>query len=221
MLNKGEIQVFRTPAAYIAWFEGLLSAIHDDPSLKEPARRHEGIFKQFYEEMFPLYSLLRVKKLAWAGSEFRNVFGSQPFDVEVRGNTLAYLEVVTTDFDDGELYRGKVLSSEGSVDAIAPVVRDGRGKVIALQNEGDCRLHDDVVSEVLALAETRLRTKSEKVYPPNTGLLINVDDYKANLTPKDWRLFSAMLASMRPQWHSVFESIFVVGPRATDWIETS
>jgi hypothetical protein len=155
IIRAEEVQVFRTPAAYIEWFDGLLLAIRDDPSLKESARGHEGIFKQFYEEMFPLYSLLRVKKPAWAGSEFRNVFGSQAFDVEIRGNELAYLEVVTTDFDDGELFRGKVLSAEGSVDAIAPVVRDGRGKVIGFQNEGDCRLHDDVVSEVLALAETR------------------------------------------------------------------
>jgi hypothetical protein len=216
-----ETQIFRTPATYIAWFEGLLQSIHVDRSLNEQARRHAGILKQFYEEMFPLYSLLRVKKDIWAASEFRNVFGSQNYDIEIRYNDLMYLEVVTTDFDDGELFRGKVLSAKKSVDAIAPIVRDEQGRPIGFMNEGDCRLHDDVVSEVLTLAESRLRAKIEKSYPAKTGLVINVDDYKSNLNEGDWGRFSVMLGSMRTDWRSVFESVFVVGPKARDWIEMS
>ena len=219
IIRAEEVQVFRNPSAYIEWFDGLLLAIRDDPSIKEPARRHEGVFKKFYEEMFPLVSLLKVKKEKWRESEFRSVFGNQNYDVEIRSNALMFLEVVTTDFDDGELFRGGVLTARGSVDAIAPVVRDERGRPIGFENEGDCRLHDNVVSEVLTLAQSRLLAKCEKTYPAKTGLVINVDDYKTNPTCSDWQRFSTMLEARRPHWQPIFETVFVVGPRGQSCIE--
>lgn len=221
ILEKADIESFRSPSAYIEWFEHLLKAIHEDKSLKEPARKHAGIFKQFYEELFPLYSLLRVKNRDWAASEFRNVLGNQNYDVEIRGNPLEYLEIVSTDFDDGELFRGKVLSAKGSVDAIATIMRDKRGRPIGFVNEGDFRLHENVISEVLVLAQSRLQAKCAKSYPPNTALIVNVDDYKANPSETDWHQFSTMIERTRPQWRPVFTKVFLVGPRGETCIEAA
>lgn len=221
MISKKEVETFRLPSAYLEWFEGLLLRIREDPDLKEPARRHEGFFKNFYEEMFPLRSLLKVKGDKWKLSEFKNVFGSQAYDVEIRNNELKYLEVVITDFDDGELFRLKHLSERKSVDAIAPIIRNARGRPVGFENEGGTRLRSQLVDEVLTTVGYRLRRKVEISYPKRTGLVIYIDDYKFDFDPDNQPGFSSLLNSTKGDWKRVFETVFVVGPRAESWIEMS
>jgi hypothetical protein len=80
--TKNEVEIFRTPPIFLSWFSKKLEQVRLNQSLREDALLHRGQFKEFYEEIFPLFSLLRFKATEWASSEFKNILGNQPYDVE-------------------------------------------------------------------------------------------------------------------------------------------
>ena len=74
MYTKQEVELLRNPTEYIEWFEKLLNKVNSDKSTKKESLTHSGSFKIFYEEIFPLWSLLKQKKDEWTDSSFRNIF---------------------------------------------------------------------------------------------------------------------------------------------------
>ena len=126
MISKEEIEIFRRPSEYIHWFESHLETTGRERVYREEALQHKGVFKRFYEELFPLYSLLKHKQHTWDGFRLRNVLGNQSYDVEIENNRMAYLEIGTTEFDEVELFRMQEFLDKGSVSLSGKVVRDKR-----------------------------------------------------------------------------------------------
>lgn len=214
MFTLDSVEVFRRPAEYLLWFQALVERTKGNREEHVAALAHKGLFKVLYEEIFPLASLLRVKSEAWREAEFRNVLGNQAYDVEIRNHALNFIEIVTTDFDDGQRFRMMQMIERGSVDAIGPIHRDARGRPVGITGEGAMRLRDDVVRERLDLACDRLSKKATRDYPKGTALLIYIDDFSVAIDPDDRVKFSQLLRSTRDVWASTFQCAFIVGPKS-------
>jgi len=211
--------MFRSPAEYTQWFESHLQTTGRDRTYREEALQHKGIFKQFYEELFPLYSLLKLKQKQWRKSRFRNVLGNQSYDVEVKGNALAYLEIATTDFDEGELFRWREFLANGYVSAIGRITRDNKGRMDRIEDEA--RPHNVLVQESVAAITARMNDKSAKSgYPRDTGLVVYYDDYKVRYEEEDYNLLRSTVEGLKCTWTTTFVSVFLVGPRGEVLIES-
>lgn len=219
MYTKEEVEVFRNPSQYLEWFEALLNRTNSDNNQKKEKLFHEGVFKQFYEEIFPLRSLLKLKEQEWEDSRFKNVLGSQSFDVEIENNPLKFLEITCTNFDDGERFRMRELMRNGSVDGIGRIERNERGKPIDIINRGEMRRHELVIKERLESIVARIREKSEKIYPADIGLLLYFDDYSPGIQEDDKLCFIQILEDAKIFWEKNFKSIFLVGPKAEIYFE--
>jgi len=214
---KANIEAFRTPGEYLSWFNELIAPrIGED---KKRALLHVGLFKLIYEEIFPTASLLKHKRLAWKDSKFRNIVGSQPYDVEIENNALKYLEVTCTDFDDSERFRMQNLIERGHVNPSGVILRDRKGRPVDIDE--DARRTDDVIEERIDLIVKAIKKKSEKEYSYRTGLIVYFDDFSIMLREPDLLRLRDALELTKPIWQPSFESVFLVGPRAEVLIEMS
>ena len=213
---KAKIEVFRTPGEYLSWFDELIAPrVGED---KKKALLHIGLFKLIYEEIFPTASLLKHKRLVWKDSKFRNIVGSQPYDVEIESNALKYLEVTCTDFDDSERFRMLNLIEKGHVNPAGVILRDHKGRPVDIDEDARCT--DDVIKERTDLIVKAIKRKSEKEYPNRTGLIVYFDDFSVMLRERDLHRLRDALELTRPVWQPSFESVFLVGPRAEVLIES-
>jgi hypothetical protein len=220
MISKEEIETFRKPSEYIQWFESHLETTGHDRAFREAILQHKGIFKQFYEELFPLYSLLKHKQEKWNESRFRNVLGNQPYDVEIENHRMAYLEIGTTEFDEVELFRMREFLDKGYVSLIGKVARDDRNKPISVQDE--MRSYAEIVQETVDSVSARIECKSaKKDYPAKTGLLVYYDDYIIGYNQEDIGLLQSAVDRLKPKWKGTFDTVYLVGPRGDILIEAT
>lgn len=217
MISKNEIEIFRKPYDYIQWFDSYLESISRDQTYREDALQHNGIFKQFYEELFPLYSLLKHKQQEWRKSRFRSVLGNQSYDVEIEDHTLAYLEIGTTEFDEVELFRMREFFNNGHVNLLGRPIRNQRHRITAIENEG--RDHDELVQETVDKISKLIISKSEKNYPDATGLIVYYDDFRTMFNENDNHDLRHCVDSLKANWNCTFDAIYLVGPRGDVLIE--
>jgi len=217
MISKEVIEIFRTPSEYIQWFTSLLEAIRSDRTQNEAALLHEGIYKQLYEELFPLYSLLKNKQQEWNESLFRNVLGNQSYDVEIKNNSIAYLEIATTDYDDGELLRMHKFLANKYVSLSGKITRDDKNRPISIEDE--MRSHEGIVRESRESISKRIESKSEKVYQDNTGLIVYFDDYVTQYDQDDYNMLRSAVDELKPKWNGTFEAVYLVGPKGETLVE--
>lgn len=212
-LDNLDLSTFRSPAEYLAWFETVQTLINEDPKNKEAALLHQGDYKYFYEEIFPLTCLLRAQKQEWPTARFRHVKGSQNFDVETEDLPLHYLEIVITNFDDAERFRMQRLLANKHVDALNPIERDQCDRPSGIKNEGNMRDHKVIVQEELDKIRTRILAKSGKTYPDATGLLVYYNDYKCYPKESDRPAFEVVIDELQPRWSATFDALFIVGAK--------
>lgn len=217
MISKDEIEIFRRPSEYIQWFDSHLETTGRDRAHRREALQHKGIFKQFYEELFPLYSLLKHKQQEWKESRFRNVLGNQSYDVEIDHNALAYLEIGTTEFDDVELFRMREFLENGHVSLLGRPRRDQRHHPIAIEDEA--RPHNEIAQETVDSISVLIKSKSEKNYPNATGLIVYYDDFSIMFNENDNQVLRYCVDSLKPKWKFTFDAIYLVGPRGNVLIE--
>ena len=219
MISKEEISISRRPSEYIQWFESHLETTGRDRAFREDALQHKGIFKQFYEELFPLYSLLKCKQREWNDSRFRNVLGSQSYDVEIENNSMSYLEIGTTEFDDVELLRMRVFLDNGYVSLVGKPERDNRNRPVAIQDEA--RSHEEIVRETMDSISALIESKSEKDYPDTTGLVVYYDDFSIVFDEDDNEMLRSGIDRLKPKWKCTFDAVYLVGPRGDIVIEAT
>ena len=217
MIPKDEIETFRSPSEYIRWFNSHLETIGRDRTYREEALQHKGFWKQFYEELFPLYSLLKHKQTEWNKSRIRNILGNQSYDVEIENNRLKYIEIGTTEFDDGELFRMREFIKNGHVNLLGKPKRDKRNRPIVIEDEA--RPHDDIVRETMDSISALIESKSAKSYPNITGLIAYYDDFSIMFNESDNGILRSSVDRLKPKWKSTFDAIHLVGPRGDVLIE--
>lgn len=215
LITPAEITQDRSPVEFVAWFERFLEKTRGDHSCREEILLRQGLAKPVYEEVFPLYRLLSIKREAWSGRRFRNVLGNQPYDVIATPTTsgaFSFLEITTADNDQAESVRMEVFLEKGSVPAIAPVTWTGTkrsGRSVEISE--DMQLHSDSVKRKREQIVAAIERKSQRDYPPETALLVYFDDYVAFADPDDQLVMAEVLAVTREVWRRKFCALYIIG----------
>jgi hypothetical protein len=205
----------RTPAQFLEWFEDKLREMKETEGINDQVILREGIANFFYKEVFPLYRLLQNKKDAWRDLKFKNVYGDQPFDVEIFGskeNELpSFLEITIAEKYEDHLRR-RYFTEHGHVCMTGPVGYTGTKKTglnISVANEvGDLV---EMNQEKKDLIRNRIAQKTSKAYPKNTGLLVYFDDYVAFSRYKDKAIMEGFLDELDVDWTDKFSALYLVG----------
>ena len=97
-INEQEISQPRTPAEFISWFEEKLEINRKrrEELRKQMLLREGDMSEYFYNELLPLYCLLKNKSEDWKEVNFLPIKGSQNFDVKVqtdRKDVPKYIEI--------------------------------------------------------------------------------------------------------------------------------
>ncbi|WPJ96579.1 hypothetical protein SH580_02535 [Coraliomargarita algicola] len=214
-----DLTTARTPSEYIAWFSPILEQISEREDNREAALLHENEYKFFYEELFPLYCLLKLKEQDWSEARFQPIKGNQSYDVKVEGLPIEFLEITTTNFDGDERFRMQQLMTEGSVDALNPICHDERGRPVGIQNEGEMRDHQQLIVEETQKIHERITRKNSRTYPSKTALLVYYNDYKCYPSETDRSAFEALVNELHPQWSENFTALFLVGAKGEQTFE--
>ena len=69
LLTKTELAKPRTPAELASWVNAKFRLFADCPEARKPALLHQGLYKKFYEEIYPLS--LFVTHLYSGGSDIQ------------------------------------------------------------------------------------------------------------------------------------------------------
>ncbi len=206
----------RTPTQFLKWFEDKLHEIKETDGINDQVILREGIGKFIYEEVFPLFRLLQNKKDVWGEVKFKNVYGDQPFDVEIIGSKESefpsFLEITIADQNYEDHLRMRYFTEHGGVCMTGSVTHTGTKKTglnVSVANEA--REHAEMNQEKKDLIRTAITRKTSKAYPENTGLLVYFDDYVAFSRYKDKTVMDGFLDELDVGWTDKFSALYLVG----------
>ncbi|MDQ8205717.1 hypothetical protein [Pelagicoccus sp. SDUM812003] len=215
LITKEEIEQFRTPQEFIAWFERFLHKTFVDRKYKKEILLRKGIAKEVYEEVFPVYRLLQIFGDNWDSLKFRNLVGDQNYDVEVEGDDsepFKYIEITAADMNYEENLRMEYFLKHGSVSSIGRVSVTGTkrtGQEIVVESEA--RHSTEIVVDKIKGMVSSVEKKVEKDYPDRTALLVYIDDYVGFSDDEDLDLIDSALSDLRVSCETTFDAVFVVG----------
>jgi len=206
----------RTPTQFLEWFEDKLREIKETDVINDQVILREGIGKFFYEEVFPLYRLFQNKKDTWSNLKFKNVYGNQPFDVEIFGSKEcefpSFLEITIADQNYEDHLRMRYFTEHGHVCMTGSVTYTGSKKTglnVSVANEA--REHTEMNQEKKDLIRIAITRKTSKAYPENTGLLVYFDDYVVFSRYKDKTVMDGFLDELDVGWTDKFSALYLVG----------
>jgi hypothetical protein len=226
-INEEEISQPRTAEEFIGWFEKKLAITNERRELRGQLLRHEGIAKILYEELFPLYNLLKNKKDDWKKEKFKPVIGNQNYDVEVytdRKDVPQYIEITTATMNEDKKSRMKYFIEHGSVNLTGNVSRKRdkkTGKEI-ISVEDECRNHNEGSQEIKDRIKELVTKKIEVVKrPDSTALLVHYDDYMYFRYDNDAskREMSEFIDSIETPWQGRYSTLYVVGASGKSFFE--
>ncbi|MDD5772768.1 MAG: hypothetical protein PHX78_04790 [bacterium] len=184
MINKSEIEQFRTIPEFNQWIESKLVLLKKYyKKIRKQELLREGISKQFWEEVYPLYRLLKKQTLLGGNFKVKNIIGSQPYDVEIKYldcnkhiiNKLEFTEA--KDGRDSSLRMEKFVET-GSVSLTGEIKFSGTKKLgRKIYISDDCADKKDSLDRKLSLIRACISNKKGKKYSSDTALAIVIDDY--------------------------------------------
>ena len=183
IVSISDIESTRLPAEFVAWFDSLLTQIHesdDDELSKEVFLRNTNLSKRFYEELFPLFALLEKKKDEWTDVKITPALGYQNYDAKVESSDPdhpEWLEITYVILGRDYKLRMEYFLEHGFTSMTGPVEETNTSSGRRIRIIKEAKLAEDTIKEVSSLIEERIKKKAEKEYPPKTGFIIWVEDY--------------------------------------------
>jgi hypothetical protein len=225
LLTRADAEQSRTPSEFVIWIEGMLEQTKpthpNDPELREATLLRTGIAKDFYEELYPLYQLLRQHKAAWAGAVvIPNLDRASNWDTKVEfngsrpANIPEFLEI--TYVVSGKDYKSRMgcFLENGFVSLSRPIIETNRkgkkvkGDLLFTENAPTA---EETTAQICGLLGERIEAKAKKSYPPNTGLLIMVEDFGTfQYSPKRFGQLEAVVVRLKPVWTKTFVTTYLV-----------
>ena len=215
VITKDEIETFRTPAEYVSWFDSVLTKFNRVDKYREAIILRKGLFKEIFEELFPLYRLLQALGEDWSDLRLRNIIGSQQYDVEVKDSgcrPFSFIEITDTIMNYDERHRMMYFLEHGSVSLLGQVNVSGTKnteKTIDVKSEAKESL--EILGKTLEKVFEAVQKKTEKDYPDNTALLVQFDDYFGFNFKRDVDRVSKLLLELSGLSESTFSCLFLVG----------
>ncbi len=191
-ISKGEISKPRTVEEFIRWIDEKHAVLRNRrlPLNEQNLLRH-GIAKIFYEEILPLYCLLKNKACDWHEERFKLVLGGQNYDVEIQTNRFDVpkrIEITVADMDKEEKTRMRHLLDHRSV---AEVIQDVPERI----------------------RERIAKKMTVQGRPDDTALLVYFDDYTDFPFHREEskRRMDIVLDKIDIPWGNRYIALYVVG----------
>jgi len=226
ILTKEECMQERVPDQLYAWLFEKIGLFHSltrgNPKLERKLLLHEGLFKQFYEEMYPLALFAKNRYGRRTDVLVKWIPGSQHYDAVVSNEDedRLFVEITQTCFDRKEGWRMEYLLQRGRKDLVSltgKVKCEGTkttGHRISVEHGFVFAGGEKLDEERTSLLRKALRRKSNKPrghYAPNTILVVAVDDCFWFVDEHDWRIVKEVVgeSTSSPAWP--FGATFFVG----------
>jgi hypothetical protein len=185
LLRREDILSARTPAQLSEWVNLMCRAIADVPEAKVPSLLRHGLFKQFYEEVFPLsrYAVHRYGERT--DIRIAPQLGTEDFDAIAFDETTTppvQTKVEITRAIDGydEHLRMKYFIEHGSVPIWGPLLATGSKKSgHKIHVEHEAIDHFELVGSTVSLIKNAIERKTwnPERYGMSHVLLVSVDDW--------------------------------------------
>lgn len=217
-LDPNDMSKARSPRALFAWVMSKCTELSSSAEAKAFARSGAQLAKKFYDEIYPLsfYALGEYRGL-------RNILvrpnlGNENFDAKISiglgpAATATFVEVTYAKDGYNDSLRMEVLAKEGHVFLTGPVSVSGKRGAATRSVSVQPRFadHSDTVNNHLALVETRIVEKCDRVYGKNFVLVVAVDDYFALLDPAARTQLQQMVKTLLPTLRLDFGRVVLVG----------
>lgn len=214
-LSETEVSQTRTLKDFIKWFDQKLAITKEHmEELKKQNILHEGIAKNFYEELFPLYRLVQHKKEEWGDVKITYSLGNQNFDVKLESSNETipkYIEITQVDRDEEEHLRMLRFLEQGSVTTTGKVTKVGTKKTgLQILVEDELGEGNKSISEKINLIQKAIDRKTKVMERPDmAALLVYFDDYLKYPRGKGQKEIDAFL-SQNESWKRQYVRLFVV-----------
>ena len=200
-LKDVDFEAERSASELIAWFEARQSAIRSCLPAREPAALHQGLFKQFAEELHTFVLWLSHRYPGRNDVICSLHFHQQmDYDAVVRDcatnpATVTYVQLTTTAFDRNESLRMKELLTTGGV-----------GDAIAFTQA-------ERLQQLFKRIDPLLQKKSLSSFGPDHVLVVCFDDFRwfGIEEESDHAALRSFVTAHLPSWRLNVATLYIVG----------
>ena len=183
ILTAADMEVPRSPRELCDWVDAKAAELSKTKESRAYARSGALLPKKLWEEVRPLGLFARLR-YGDDGVTCTPNLTNDNYDgkIEFAGPsaTAVYLEITYAKDGQDERLRLKVLSDEGSVNALGKITVSGtKASGLTITVEKEAVDHSKVVDAALKVVGERLRGKTNKQYGVNHILVVVVDDHLA------------------------------------------
>jgi hypothetical protein len=216
-LSEEEIYRWRSAEEFIHWVDEKHTIFREwRDNLNSQNLRHEGIAKIWYEEVLPLYCLLKNKADDWKKEKFRLVIGGQNYDVEIQSDNAEipkYIEITVTNYNETEKARMDFFLQNRRVSLVGDVLIEKNKKNAQKITVVD-EFRESKGESIKALIKERINKKIIVVDRPlGTALLIYFDDYIVFRYDNEQSKFemNIFLDSINLPWYDKYIGLYLAG----------
>ena len=215
ILQRADMEVSRSPQELCDWVDSKASELSQTKEGKDYARSGAILPKKLWEELRPL-GLFALCQYGPEDVKCTPNLSNDNYDgkIEFAKSSIPPIYVELTYAKDGydEHLRLKVLSSEGTVNALGKITVSGTkasGQTIEVENEAVD--HVEVRDAALALLKDRLAGKTNKQYGRAHVLVVVVDDYLPFRTDEDKKALVNHAQGIAPALELDFGAVYLLG----------
>jgi hypothetical protein len=186
LVTKKDAQARRSIGDFVSWYGGLLGQAREsrDKELRRQMLLRTGIATQFYEELFPIFTLMKEKASEWKGASIQPKLDSEKYGGDARidfdgarpQGIPEWLQVTYAIAGEDYKFRMRHLVNHGTVCLTGPIKKRKIGGRTNVEIEPGCSTVEADICRVSALLAERIADKCSKPYPPNTALVVWVED---------------------------------------------
>lgn len=219
ILQRADMEVPRSPRDLCDWVDLKAAELSQTKEGKDYARSGAILPKKLWEEVRPL-GLFALCRYGAEGVNCTPNLSNDNYDgrIEFSKSSRPPIYVEFTYAKDGydERLRLKVLSSEGTVNALGKITVSGTkasGQNIKVGNEAIDHL--ELRNAALAVVKERLAGKTNKQYGGNHVLVVVVDDYLPFRTEEDKEVLMKETQSIVAGIKLDFGAVYLLGSSGT------
>lgn len=215
ILRRADMEVPRSPRDLCDWVDLKAAELSQTKEGRDYARSGAIGAKKLWEEVRPL-GLFALCRYGGEGVNCAPNLSNDNYDgrIEFSESSSPPIYVEFTYAKDGydERLRLKVLSSEGTVNALGKITVSGtKSSGHNIQVENEAVEHLQVRSAALALVKERLAGKTNKQYGENHVLVVVIDDYLAFTTEEDQEVLMKETQSIVSAMKLDFGAVYLLG----------
>jgi len=180
-ISREELTRKRTPSELLSWVKWKREQIASTEEGERALILHEGLAKQFEEEVYPL-AIFGQRKFGNTDRILMQPIVGKGYDAVVTDlrsepASRSYIEITQSHEGESEYLRWCVLEQRGIVPMHGPVTKTGTKKTgRKISTPFRAVSADEVATEELKKIADAAKRKAGKDYPVNTSLLIVFDD---------------------------------------------